>query len=174
MGSHPSGILRLLPWVLAVFALAAAIVFGILWWGLHSQEATRSDVRATATEASLALTQFSYKNAHTDVAQIQKVATGDFKNQVKQLFSKNTISQIQKVKAVSDSQVESVFVQSVSGDSATAFAVVQETISNKLSRTPQTQTVRLQLDLIHASDGWKVDQVTLFQTPTPSGLGGPG
>jgi hypothetical protein len=172
-GSHKP-FAPLLPWVLFALALAAGTGFGILWWGLHSREAMRDDVRNVATKASLALTEFSYKSIRADVNQIEAVATGDFEKQVKDLFSGETIASIEKVKAQSSAKIESVFVQSITGETATAFAVVQETITNKLSKGPQTQTVRMQIDLVDTSRGWKADQVTLFQTPTQPGLGGGG
>ena len=50
----------------------------------------------------------------------------------------------------------------MSGDNATLLAVVDVTVTNKDSTAPRVDRQVLQMTLVHASSGWKVDSVTLL------------
>jgi hypothetical protein len=98
---------------------------------------------------------------------------GDFADQVDQFFGPTAREGLRKAQASSIGHVEKVFVESISGDQAEAFAVVSETITNASTTTPKAQTLRIDLGMIDTSSGWKVSRVDILQSPsTPPIPGG--
>jgi hypothetical protein len=164
------GLLRALPWALFVLALAAAVVFAIAWRGVQSREHQRTEVASIATQFLQALTNFGGPTIDRDVAEIRSYAIGDFANQVATFFDDATVSALRSANAVSVGHVESVFIESLSGDTAEAFGVVNETLSNaKTAAHPEV--LRVDVEMVMTPSGWKVDRVTLLQSPGgfPSG-----
>jgi hypothetical protein len=94
---------------------------------------------------------------------------GDFATQVDDTFSAARIGQIKRAKVVSTSQVRSVFVESLEGDQARVFAVVNETVTNNLSTAPRTDVIRVELGMINTTSGWKVNSVDILQSPGATG-----
>jgi hypothetical protein len=64
-------------------------------------------------------------------------------------------------------------VHGLGEDTASAFGVVEETVTNAASPEPRTDVVRVELGLIETSEAWKVDRVEILQNPAaapiPSG-----
>ncbi len=159
-----------LPWVLVVLLAASTTVFVLAWHGAKQQERARTEVASVATQFLQALTNFGGPTIDRDVANIRSYAIGDFANQVSQFFDAGTVAALRAANAVSVGHVQSVFVESVSGDTAEAFGVVDETLSNAKTAA-HLEILRIDVEMVHTSSGWKVDQVTLLQTPSgfPSG-----
>ena len=156
---------RALPWVLAVVFLGTTLAN---WWWLRDERrhtAQADAVEATARSFLTTLTNFSATTIENDVRRIRNYAVGGFAQQVDQTFSSTKIDQIKKAKVVSKSTIRSVFVESVTGDQATVFSVIDETVTNATTASPRTDEIRAEIGMIDTSSGWKVDSVNILQTP---------
>jgi len=80
------------------------------------------------------------------------------------------VGAIKKAKAVSTGKVQSVFVEDITGGTASAFGVVNESVTNTSTPNPRTEVVRLEVELIDTSQGWRVSRLTIFQAPTGGSL----
>lgn len=154
-----------LPWILAAVAAAAAIVFAVLWLGLRGQAAPREDVEATARGFLLALTNFDAATIDRDVEEIRSYAVGDFAQEVRETFSPDRIAAIRESEATSVGRIRDVFVQSIDGDTATVFGVVDETVRNSASPAPASDLLRTELVLVRTTGGWKITSVQILQSP---------
>lgn len=156
---------RALPWVLFVLALAAAITFALLWQTSDGDDSGKKELEDRAESFVLALTNFSSATIEADVEEIRSYATGAFEEQVNDLFSEDTVAAIKDAEATSTATLEALFVQSMSEDSATVFAVLREEITNLTLDEPRSDIVRMEVGLVKTEGGWMVDSVELFQSP---------
>lgn len=157
---------RRLPWALLILAVGAAGTFGTLWWEERAEDARRRDVEATAAGFLLALTNFDAATIDADVQEIRSYAIGGFADEVEQTFDADRLAAIRESQASSSGELRSVFVQELGRDSATVFAVVDETISNASSPVPRQDVLRVEVDLIETGSGWKVSRVQILQSPS--------
>ncbi|HEX9311751.1 MAG TPA: hypothetical protein VGA30_02850 [Actinomycetota bacterium] len=160
-----------LPWALFVLALAAALTFAWLWHQAGGTDRQRDQVQSVSTQFLTALTNFKAATIDADVARIKSYAVGDFRSQVDQVFGAGFFDRAKQAEVVSTGKVQSVFVEAISGANATVFGVVDETFRNASSSQPQLQVVRFDITLIKTADGWKVENVQLFQSAPASPLG---
>jgi hypothetical protein len=159
----------LLPWALFAAALAAAIVFAVLWNAALGAEHRRTEVAASANRFLIALTNFSGETIDADVQEIRSFAVGDFADQVATFFDQDAVTALRQAKSKSVGRVQSLFVESLSGGSATVFGVVNEQVTNAANPTPRTEIVRVEVELIDTKAGWKVNRVNILQSPTNTG-----
>lgn len=154
-----------LPWALTGLTAAAAITFAALWLGLRGEAAPREEVEATARGFLLALTNFDAATIDRDVDEIRSYAVGDFAREVQETFSPDRIQAIRESDATSVGRIRDVFVQSVEGDTASAFGVVNETVQNSSSPAPSSDVLRVEVVLVETTEGWKVSSVQILQSP---------
>jgi hypothetical protein len=171
------GVRRSLPWVLVALATAAAVVFALLWRNADSQLASaqsleheRAQVVATGTDFLTALTNFSGTSIQSDVAKIRRFAVGDFAQQVDQFFGPTNVTALQKGKVVSVGQVRSMFVQSIDGQQASVFGLVDEAVRSAHS-APHTSTLRIDVEMLETASGWRVSNVDILESPGNGPLG---
>jgi Mce-associated membrane protein len=163
---------RTLPWTLLVLALGAGGYVGWLWQQGEMQERREREVLAVARDFLTTLTNFQADTIDQDVEEIRSFAVGTFADEVGDFFDQEAVDQIREAEAVSVGRIDSIFVQSLSGDSASVFGVVNEVVTNNTSPTASTEVVRLDVDMIETTAGWKVSDVEILQTPTSVPLGG--
>jgi hypothetical protein len=146
--------------------MVAAVTFALLWAsGFGSGEERQAEVRDTARRFLTALTNFSAERIDQDVAEIRAFGVGQFAEEVEQTFSEDRLAAIRENQVVSTGRVQSVFVQSLEGSTASVFAVVNETIVNASLTAPRADVLRVELELIETPDGWKVSTVEILQSP---------
>ncbi len=162
-----------LPWVVAGVAIGLAILFFFLWRGEAGEEGRRDEVAVAATGFLKALTDFSGETIEQDVVEIEAFAVGDFAEQVRTFFNPQAKEALQRARARSVGRVQRVYVQSVSEDTASVFGVVNETVTNRAQRTPRQEVLRIEIDMIETTGGWKVNRVNILQSPGGAGLGAP-
>jgi hypothetical protein len=162
-----------LPWVLFVIGMASAFVFYFLWQGERADEQRQEDVRVVATEFLDALTNFQGATIDDDVLEIREFAVGDFAQQVDQFFDEETVGALREAQARSVGDIRAVFVQSLGEGTASAFGVVEETVTNEASTTPRTELLRVDMQLIETTEGWKVSQVSILQSTSEGPFGTP-
>ncbi|MGN6692864.1 MAG: hypothetical protein ACTHN0_01700 [Aquihabitans sp.] len=166
-----------LPWVLAVIGLIGTIGFGLAWLGARgsgSEAGTATDGSAAAVLRSARgfsedLTNFDGATIDKDFDAITARATGEFRSQADQFFSSDVRSQLKKAQASSRGEIRSAYVQSVDGDRATVFVVVDQTIANNASPQPQADTLRMELGLVQRDGTWKVERVSVLTAPSGGG-----
>jgi hypothetical protein len=162
---------RGLPWVLFALAVAGAMLFAVLWQGAQSNERRRAEVASAATSFLLALTNFSGATIETDIAEIRRFAVGDFADQVETFFDPEAVQALREAQARSVGRIRTLFVQSLSGGSATVFGVVDEAVSNAGQPAPRTELIRIDIEMIETTEGWKVNRVNILQSPDQSPFG---
>lgn len=160
----------IVPWTLFFLASAAAVVFGILWFGQENDRDRISEVERATQRFVTALTNFSAETIEEDVEEIRSFAVGDFAGEVETFFGPEAVEAIQQAEASSEGQIEAIFVQDMDEDFASTFVVVRETVTNSVLEEPQTDVLRLEVGLTETSDGWKVNNVDVFQAPGSAGV----
>ena len=158
-------LLAALPWAIAALALAAAAVFAVLWQQGEAREREREEVRKAGESFVTALVNFSHETIVEDADRIRSFAVGRFEEEAGVFFGARAIEAIQEAEASSRGDIESLFVESVADDQASIFAVVSETITNAQATEPQTEIVRLHVEMVHVDDTWKVESVEVLQSP---------
>jgi Mce-associated membrane protein len=161
-----------LPWTIAAVAVAASVTFGALWWSERAEDARRDDVEEAARGFLVALTNFRADTIERDLAEIRTFAVGAFAAEVDKTFSAERLEAIRTNQAESRGRVRTLFVQRLTGDGATVFGVVDETVTNSASPEPRAEVLRVELGLIQTTEAWKVDRVEILQSPS-GGLVGP-
>ncbi len=168
---------RSLPWVLVAITTAAAVVFALLWHNVDGDlkaaqavDHERASVVATGTDFLTALTNFSADTIDSDVRRIRGFAVGDFADQVDQFFGPTNVAALKKAEVVSSGVIRSVFVQSIDGPQASVFGVIDEAVRNAHS-APRTETLRINVEMLQTSDGWKVASVDILPSPGGGPLG---
>lgn len=169
-----SGVPRWVVVVLAVTAalgVAFAIMFGIWWNGMRVQADNRAAAQRTGQNFLIALTNFDSRSINSDFRRITSYATGDFAKQAQQFFGPQIRQQLEATQAASRGQISSLYVQSASGNNASVYAVVDQTIVNNKFNAPQADELRIVLTLNKVGAGWRVGEVTVLQAPTTSNSG---
>lgn len=158
-------ILGVVPWAVAGVAAAAAVTFAILWVDARGGDQEQEEVVESAREFLLALTNFNPQSIEQDVEEIRSSAVGQFAEEVEATFSEERIQAVRASEAVSTGRVQSVFIQSLEGTTASVFAVVRQTIINRSLPAPRVDVLRVELGMIETADGWRVNSVEILQSP---------
>jgi hypothetical protein len=163
---------RVLPWSLLVLALVGSGFLAQQWRQEQMEQDRGRVVLAVARDFMSALTNFQASTIERDVERIRSYAVGDFADQVDTFFDTKAVDGIKEAEARSVGRVSSVFVQSLSGATASVFGVVDQIVTNQTSPTPTTEVVRLDVQMIQTAAGWKVSRVEILQSPGTTPLGG--
>jgi Mce-associated membrane protein len=162
----------IVPWLLFVLAVTAAVTLGLSWQESEKQreaisalESDREEVAAVARDFVTVLTNFSHETIEQDAEAIRSFAVGEFQEEADTFFGERAIDAIKKAEATSTGEIRSLFVQDLDSDEASVFGVVSETVTNAASDEPRTEILRLEVGLIETEDGWKVQRVDVFQSP---------
>jgi hypothetical protein len=151
--------------------VALAVLFAAMWQGSQAEEGKRAEVASAASTFLLALTNFTGATIQSDIAEIRSYAVGDFADQVETFFDPQAVAALQQAQARSVGRIRSLFVQSISGGSASVFGVVDEAVSNSAQPSPRTEIIRIDVEMIETTQGWKVNRVNILQSPDQSPFG---
>ncbi len=158
----------LLTVALAVVALAGLFGTVFSWAKYRSLADHDAQQRAVVTVSErflLDLTNFQPTNVDAQFTAVSSLATGDFQHSFEQYLGTGIRASLEKVQAVSRGQVRSLYVETLSGDSASVFAVVDQTIANMNFKQPEPDQDMIELGLRKVSGGWRVSEVTVLQGP---------
>ena len=163
------GLLRspVLAWTVAVLALAAAAFAGVQWADLYAADKERGEVRQGATRAALRLTTFDGAEIEDWYADVLTTATGEYADQLRQVFDQPTRDQLREIQAVSRGEVENLFIQDVDGNQARAFALVTQTYTNASTTDPVEDHLRMDITMQKVEDQWLASEVAVLG---PSGV----
>ncbi len=151
----------------AAAALVAAVMFWAAWSEQNNQNAAAA-AKAEATNFLLALTNFRPNTIDAQFSSISAMATGQFASQAQNFFGSNIRQALEQARAESDGQIRDIFVQSLSGNQAAVYAVVDQTYANSKIEAPVTDTLRIVVDLTQTSSGWKISVVSVLPAPSAS------
>lgn len=148
---------------LAVVGAGAGVGFGVAWSSVDSQQQTQQQVQATVRTFVRDFTNSSPKTMPAWERALLSISTGQFAVKVRQLFGHGVLSEIEAANLVQQGKVWAEQVQSITGSTATASAVVDD----RYDDTPlQAKGVGVQSDVLwmtihlrHTAAGWRVDSV---------------
>ena len=151
--------------VLALVGIAGSVWFGTQWADLYAEDRARQQVRQAATDVVTRLTTFEGENIEEWLSAAQGQATGDYKQQLAQVFDQANRDALREIRVVSRGKVESLFVQDVQDETATAFAVVRQTYVNARTTEPVEDQLRIDLTLQLVNDEWLASEVAVLGPP---------
>lgn len=169
--------LPLVALVLAVVAFAAAVVFGVFWWGaLTSNDRASAQARDGALQAAeigaVNFTTLDYKNIQAGLARWKSSATGDLYTQL--TSGANTFeSQVQTAKVTTTGTVVDGALTDLNVTEGKASAIVLVRVQVTPS-TGQAATKELPLDVELTNTGsqskpdWKLSGLSQISTGTGS------
>ena len=156
---------------LAVVAAVLAILFGLSWGSANSQLSQQQAVKQAATTFLLDLTNFRPTTVDADFTALQNWADPGsvFDKQAEQTFNSNIRQALIQANATYEGQLQSIFLAPINGASAKVYAVLDTKYQNSKVNTPVSDTLRVTVNLIDTSHGWRVAAVTV---ENPSGTPG--
>lgn len=154
--------------VVAVVASVAALMFGIAWSNESGQSGQQSQATAAANKFLVALTNFKPATVDRDFSTITSMATGQFAGQAAKFFNSAIRGELARALAQSQGQVRDLYVQNLSGSQASLYAVVDQVYVNSKVSSPQSDVLRLVLNMTDTSSGWKVANVSVLEGPSPT------
>lgn len=152
--------------VVAVLGLAGTIGFGAAWAGQRAQQQGEAEARQTARTFLVALTNFDAKSVDKDFAAITDMATGTFAGQADKFFNSSIRQELETALASSRGQIRSLYVQTYGGSQATVYAVIDQLYVNNKISSPQSDVLRVVVNLAQRPAGWKVSDVTVLTGPS--------
>ncbi len=159
-------LLKLYAIALTAISLVAIVLAALFFTAYANDQHQLSQsvvVRQVSTNFLIALTNFNPKTVDSDLTTLGTYATGNFKKQATQFFGSNIRQALEVTSAASRGQVRNLYVQSLSGNSSTVYAVVDQTYVNNKMSTPSADVLRLSIDLTQQPGGrWLISDVTVL------------
>jgi hypothetical protein len=168
-----------LPWIVAAIAgfVAVLAIVGMVilftWWApLNNEAQDREQVRRVGESFTVHLATFSGETIEEWVAETQERATGNYAEQVDQLFDEELRAALRELEVESQGELINLFVQELAGDEATLFALVRQTVRNAVAEEPFEDELRMELQLAREDDEWLVSDVAVLG-PAQGGVAAP-
>ncbi|HWF23115.1 MAG TPA: hypothetical protein VG226_13255 [Acidimicrobiales bacterium] len=157
------------PWVFIVVCLialagvAGTVGFGLAWSSGNTQQAGANQAKATASAFLVALTNFDAKSIDADFSKITNMATGTFSSQANKFFGSDIRQKLETALATSRGQIRDIYVESYGGGQASVYSVIDQVYANNTNKTPQSDVLRVVVNLTQRPQGWKVSNVTVLE-----------
>lgn len=152
-----------LPWLVAAVAVLVAVAATSQWLSLRAEEQTRQEVQRVAEEFVVALTTWDASDGLQDTREeLREAGTGAFAAEVDELFGGTLGDELEEAEAVSEGEVEDVFVQRIQGDEAIVLGVVIQELRTNLTDTPDRTVRSARLTLTREDGRWLVSGVQLL------------
>ncbi len=160
--------------IIAAAGIAGTITFERAWSNLNGQNTMAAQARQATTAFLNDLTNFNAKTVDSDFAKLTNMATGDFAQQANQFFNSSIRQQLENALASSRGQVRNMYVQNVTGNQAQVYAVIDQLYVNRTLTAPQSDVLRVVVQMADNGGNWKVSDVTVLEgpsltSPSPSG-----
>ena len=152
--------------VVAVLGVAGTVGFGVAWAGQRNQAGGEAQARTSAKTFLVALTNFDAKTVDADFSAITTMATGTFAGQATKFFNSSIRQQLENALASSRGQIRSLYVQTYRGTQASVYAVVDQLYVNNKISSPQSDVLRIVVNLTQVGGTWKVSDVTVLTGPS--------
>jgi hypothetical protein len=160
-----------MPSILAVAGLLGTLVFGLLWAGTSGGSGTDPAMTGAARTFMTDLTNFNAKSIDADFNAITSMATGTFSGQASKFFNSSIRGQLQDALAESRGQIRNLYVQSQSAQQGSVYVVDDQVYANNKITTPQSDVLRVVINLAKVGSVWKISDVTVLEGATPASTG---
>lgn len=154
-----------LPWLVAVLAIAAAVYSTVQWRVLATERDLADSARAAAVGFARDLTNWDAADGLADEIEIlRSQGTGPFLDEIRFVFGGDELTgQLEADEVSATGEVKEAFVQSVEDGLAEVFTVVSVTYrSPEVERELDPVTFPASLVLERADEGgWRVREVTI-------------
>lgn len=167
VGSGPSRRRLVTLYAVAAAGIVGTLVFGLLWATGGSSSTSDTAVITSASAFLNDLTNFNASSVDKDFGHITAMATGQFSTQANQFFNSAIRTDLEKALAESRGQIRSIYVQTDGGGQASVYAVVDQEYANNKISTPQTDVLRVVVNLTQVGSTWKISDVTVLEGATP-------
>lgn len=157
----------------AVLGLLGTIGFGLLWAGSSNSSQSDPAMVQSARTFLTDLTNFNAKSVDSDFNAINGMATGAFSSQATKFFNSSIRGALESALAESRGQIRNIYVQTDSGSKASVYAVVDQVYVNNKISTPQSDVLRVVVNLQKVASTWKISDVTVLEGATPASAGSP-
>ena len=155
-----------LPWVIAVVALALAAWFALQASELRGREALRAEALRAGELASLQLTTFTGAGIDQWVEKTKSLATADFAQDLNKQYDQQLREDLRELDVEAVGEVLNSFVQRVEGDEAMVFTVLRQTTRYPEFDQTVEDEVRFEISLQRDQGKWQVSDAQLL-SPTP-------
>ena len=159
--------------VLAVLGLVGTAVFGILWASASTSSQQDPTMTSAARSFLTDLTNFNAKTIDADFNSITSMATGTFSGQATKFFNSSIRAELQNALAESRGQIRNLYTQSDNGSQAAVYGVIDQVYVNNKISTPQSDVLRVVVNLQKVQGNWKISDVTVLEGATPASAGSP-
>ena len=159
---------RWLVWVLGVLAvlgIAGTVWFGTQWADLYAAEDARQEVQTAARQLALRLTTFEGAEIEEWFSAAQRQATGEYRQQLVEVFDQRNRDALRDIEVVSTGEIQNLFVQDVTEDTASAFAVVKQTYVNNATNDPVEDQLRIDMTFKRVNGKWLGSEVAVLGPP---------
>jgi hypothetical protein len=157
--------------VLVLVSVAIAGYSTWQWQAVASLEQAREDVEVTTLQFVTTLTTWDAAEGMTATRDaLREAGTERFARDVDELFgTTEDLRGLAELGARSEGEVRDVFVQSIEGDRAEAFAVVLQQATTDVVETPEVHLRYASLVLERVEGRWLVDDLELLVDTAPGG-----
>jgi hypothetical protein len=160
--------------VAVVVVLVAVAIAGYstwLWQAVASEDRAREDIQVATLQFVTTLTTWDATEGMTATRDaLREAGTERFARDVDELFgTTEDLRGLAELGARSEGEVRNVFVQSVDGDRAEAFAVVLQQATTDVVETPEVHLRYASLVLERVDGRWLVDDLELLVDTAPGG-----
>jgi ABC-type transporter MlaC component len=157
--------------VLAVLGLVGTAVFGVLWATASTSSPQDPTMTSAARSFLTDLTNFDAKTIDADFNSITSMATGTFSGQATKFFNSSIRTELQNALAESRGQIRNLYTQSDNGSQAAVYGVIDQVYVNNKISTPQSDVLRVVVNLQKVRGNWKISDVTVLEGATPASAG---
>jgi hypothetical protein len=160
--------------IAVVLTLVAIVIAGYSTWqwqNVAAVERAREDVEVTTLQFVTTLTTWDAAEGMTATRDaLREAGTERFARDVDELFgTTEDLRGLAELGARSEGEVRDVFVQSIEGDRAEAFAVVLQQATTEVVETPEVHLRYASLVLERVEGRWLVDDLELLVDTAPGG-----
>jgi hypothetical protein len=173
---HPTWMV-VLPWTLAILAVAVAMFSALQWRTLADQQAQVDQARATAVAFVTDLTNWDAARGLDPVLDsLREQGTGPFLDEINEVFFGGDLGrELEDLQVSANGDIREAFVQSLANDRATVFVVVDVTYASPQQREPmQPMTFPAEVVLDRVDGQWFVRQVLVPNTEQIGRMMAPG
>lgn len=157
--------IRLLPWLVAVLALAAAVYSTLQWRSLAAYQDQVATARTAAVGFVDDLANWDASDGLDDeIETLRAQGSGPFLDEIDLVFGGDDLAgQLEADGVAASGDVEEAFVQDVEDGRAEVFTVVSVTYTSpEISSPPEPVTFPTSLELERGDDGqWMIRRVTV-------------
>jgi hypothetical protein len=157
--------------LVAVVGLIGTLVFGLLWAGKGGSAGADPAMTSAARVFMTDLTNFNAKSIDADFNAITSMATGTFSGQAGKFFNSSIRSELQDALAESRGQIRDLYVQSASAHQGSVYVVDDQVYANNKITTPQSDVLRVVVNVAKVGTVWKISDVTVLEGATPASTG---